>query len=121
MIIPTSFTQAIGTNFYDKEVDVYTTSDVQDEEGQAYKEATEIAGSVMGNVNFNNLDLIQEQYGLQEKVDIAITTRDAIGGNANIIGYGGYQYLVIKAVSFDSHILMLGKLWLSKSSTLPSA
>ncbi len=115
MIIPTSFTTAIGDKFYDKEIDVYTVTDTVSADGQARRSGSSvISATFFGNVNFSRLDKVQEAYGITEKIDMTITTNYNLANNS-IIGYRGRQYNVIRAIPFDSHYLLIAKEWSSKS------
>ena len=126
MIIPDSFKQSIANTFYDKEITKYTTEEVVDDEGWVGMEETVVSdsnyvsGTFMGNVRFDNLAQIQEDYGLKEVVDIVVTTDEDIDVNS-IIGYENVLYRVNKAIPFDSHKLLIGNIWSSKSSISISA
>lgn len=64
-----------------------------------------------GNVNFSNCEKIQEDYGLDYKVDITITT-DHTGLTKNaILRYGDDLYEVKGIYTRDSHTLVLGAIW----------
>ena len=119
MKIPVSFTTQVANAFYDKVVTIYTKNDVVDEEGFAYEEETETETTFNGNVRFDNLAELQEDYGLEEVIDISITTDTDIEVGT-IVGYDDVLYRVMKAIPFDSHNLLIGKKWLSKSSALIS-
>jgi hypothetical protein len=66
------------------------------------------------------LEKLREDYGIKENIDIAITTDQNVAVDS-ILGYLGTQYKLVQAIPFDSHYLLIGKKWLSKSSTLISA
>ena len=105
--------------FYDKVITLYTSEEVVDDEGWAGVSEAETVNTFNGNVRFNDLALLQEDYGLKEVIDIAITTDEDVEVGT-IIEYGGETYKVIKAIPFDSHNFLIGKLWSSKSSILTS-
>jgi hypothetical protein len=118
--IPNSFKQGIANTFYDKELILYTSSEVVDDEGWARVEEAETTDSFYGNVRFDNLAQLQEDYGLKEVIDIAVTTSEDVEVGS-VVEYGGVLYKVSKAIPFDSHNLLVGNIWSSKSSTLTSA
>jgi len=117
--IPDSFKQAIKDTFYDKEVITYTTEEVVDDEGWARLSESELS-SFSGNVRFDNLGQLQEDYGLKEVIDIVITTDEDIEVGT-VLKYGDVLYKVSKAIPFDSHNLLVGNIWSSKSSDSISA
>lgn len=119
MRIPNSFKQKIADTFYDKDVVLYTTSEVVDDEGWARMEESEVS-SFVGNVRFDNLAQLQEDYGLKEVVDIAISTHEDIQVGS-VLKYGDVLYKVNKAIPFDSHNLIVASIWSSKSSISISA
>lgn len=122
MIIPDDFKTAIQATFNDKVITRYNSTLTKDVESFAYVEAGEDVDTFLGNVNFDNLEQIQEDYGIGTKIDISITTQASVE-NGTIISYLGYYYKLIKVFNYDSHSLLIGKekKWSSRSTTLPSA
>lgn len=120
MKITQDFKNAIKATFYDKTVDVLSSEDVTDSEGWATQSVGESVSTFNGNVRFDNLEKLQEDFGLIDKIDIAITT-DEVVDVGSIIQYGGRKFKLTKAFPFDSHYLLVGQIWLSESQTLPSA
>ena len=118
MIIPNTFKSKIKDTFYDKTVTLYTTSETKDAAGWSRMSETE-SSTFLGNVSFSRLAKIQEDYGLEDSIDIAITTDENVSVNS-VIGYGSKKYKITGAIPFDSHYLLTGNEWLSKSSTSPS-
>lgn len=119
MRLPNNFKSKIEETFYDKEITTYSVTSITDEEAWTRQEETE-TGTFEGNVRFDNLAQIQEDYGIKEAIDIAITTdEDVLLGS--VLGYNGKKFKVISAIPYDSHNLILGSKWSSKSSTSTSA
>lgn len=119
MQIPDDFKNAIADAFYDKTITLYTVAEVIDEEGWARMEETE-SDSFVGSVSFDELAKVQEEYGLREAIDIVVSTHEDIEVGS-VLGYGDHLYMVVSAIPFDSHNLILAKKWSSKSSTSISA
>lgn len=111
MLLPKNFSNTIADTFYDKCVEILEVTDNIDAEGSVTKNAVG-AGSFMGNVRFNALGALQEELGLAETIDVAVTcdtTVDlAVGG---LMQYADRRYQVRHALPFDSHLLIVGKLW----------
>lgn len=64
-----------------------------------------------GNVNFSNCEKIQEDYGLDYKVDVSITTDYTGLAKTDILGYGEQLFEVKGIYTRDSHTLVLGAIW----------
>lgn len=121
MRIPNKFKQVIKDTFYDKEVDLYSVTTEPDSDGFVRKgEPATKTGSFLGNVNFDKLDAIQEEYGIDQDIDITISTDEDVSLD-QVISYGGRFYKVIRAIQNDSHNLLIAQKCLLKSSTSISA
>lgn len=118
--LPNGFKNTISRIFYDKEILLYEISENTDDFGEVISEIEETGESFMGNVEFSNLAKIQEDYGLKDSIDIAIST-DYDLEVGSIIGYQGVLYRTTKVIPSDSHNLIVGNKWESKSTTLISA
>jgi hypothetical protein len=114
------FKNVIALYFYDKELTVCEVSTIQHEDGQVQKEFVETENTLIGNVRFNDLARVQEDYGIKENIDVAITTNDTIE-NGTILKYETRFFEIIKVIPFDTHNLLIGKQWLLESQTLISA
>lgn len=110
MKLPSNFKDNIAKHFYDKEITLYATEDSVDEEGWAGVSETATQVKVMGNVNFNNLDAIREDYGIDERIDVTITVHEEIGLNT-VVKYDDVLYKIVKAIPSDSHNLLVGTKW----------
>jgi hypothetical protein len=118
--IPNSFTQVIADTFYDKILTLYTVEEIVDEEGWAKLEETATTTTFSGNVRFDNLAQLQEDYGIKDVIDIAVTTNDNVEVGS-VVKYDNVLYKISKAIPFDSHKLLIGNIWSSKSSDSISA
>ncbi len=120
MIISDSFKEIIKSTFYDKEITLCTIEIVTENDGQARKIATESETTFLGNVRFDDLERIQEDYGIKEQIDVIITTDETIVSGV-ICKYNDRFFEIVKVIPFDSHNLLAGKQWLLESGTLISA
>jgi hypothetical protein len=116
LLIDKSFKEAIASVFYDKEVTLYEVEVVQDDDGSTRREVSETEDTFYANVRFNDLARVQEQYGILEAIDVAITTQETVE-NGVVLGYGGRLFEIIKVIPFDSHNLIIGKQCKSEFST----
>lgn len=118
MRIPSSFRNKIKDVFYDKELVLYTISTFTDNEGFVSEDIVEF-GRFFGNVQYDRLDQIREEYGLKEDIDVTITTDNAVANNY-IVGYKDELFRIVKSIPYDSHYFLLGKKY-EQSSNSPSA
>jgi hypothetical protein len=112
MKIPNSWNSVFSNTFYDKEISVLVRADQYDSEGGLVTTATVEESSFFGNVRFTKLDVIQEKLGLRYEIDLAITTSpDTSVGLNNVVSYKDVKYLVTDVIPFDSHLLVVCKIW----------
>ncbi len=119
MRIPNSFKTKISETFYDKNIKKLSKEVVTDDEGWTGDVSSTEISSFYGNVKFDNLAEIQEDYGIKENIDIVITTNEAVD-LGDILEYEGIEYRVVNSIPYDSHNLIFGKKWLSRQSGLTS-
>ena len=97
--------------FYDKEIHLMDKSTEIDNEGGVKTNGYTVKESFNGNVNFSNCEKIQEEYGLDYKVSISITTDYSGLSKSDIISYDKAFYEVKGIYIRDSHLLVLGATW----------
>lgn len=115
MKIPNSWNSVFSNTFYDKEISVLVRADQYDSEGGLVTTAVVEASSFFGNVRFTKLDAIQESLGLRYEIDLAITTSPDISIHLNnVISYKDVKYLVTDVIPYDSHLLVVCKIWKSE-------
>jgi hypothetical protein len=122
MVIPEDFKNKISDVFYDKLIKILNISQSIDDEGWAGDTSTTDKTSFYGNVTFKDLKILQEEQGLKEEVNIAVSCSTSVSiVVSNVIEYNSIKYRVISCIPYDSHKLILATKWSSKSSTLTSA
>ena len=103
--------KAIAKTFYDKEIYLMDKSVDMDAEGGVKTNGYSVKDSFKGNVNFSNCEKIQEEYGLDYKINITITTDYTELKKDDIIAYDKVLYEVKGIYPKDSHVLILGANW----------
>lgn len=112
MYIPNQMKTKIANAFYDKTVNVMSNQKVTDAEGGVTYKGLAVVSNFKGNVSFSNCKSIQEEYGLDYEIDIAITTHVDTNVVINdIIQYDSITYKVTDILSSDSHILIVATKW----------
>lgn len=102
---------AIAKAFYDKEIHLMNMSTEIDSEGGVKTKGYTVADVFKGNVNFSNCEKIQEEYGLDYKINITITTDYTALKKDDILFYNKTLYEVKGIYPKDSHVLILGAKW----------
>lgn len=102
----------IASAFYDKQVSVMSNVTTTDAEGGVTNRGLAVVSNFNGNVSFSNCKSIQEEYGLDYEIDIAITTDTTCSVVINdIIQYDNITYKVTDVLKSDSHILIVANKW----------
>lgn len=113
MKVPNGFINNIANYFYDKTFTVYTSSEVVDDEGWASINETATTNTFTGNINFDRLEEVQKEYGIDEEIDATISTHEDIE-NGTILKYDADIYKVIQAIPYDTHNILIIKKWLQE-------
>ena len=111
MFIPQTMKTAIAKAFYDKVIHLMDKRTEKDAEGGVKTLGYAEKETFNGNVNFSNCEKIQEDYGLDYKVNISITTDYTGLAQSDIIRYDGVLYEVKGIYPRDSHTLVFGAKW----------
>ena len=111
MFIPQTMKTAISRAFYDKVIHVMDKRTEMDAEGAVKTLGYAVKESFKGNVNLSNCEKIQEEYGLDYKVDITLTTDYNKLKKDEIIFYNEQLYAVKGIYPRDSHTLVVGASW----------
>ncbi|MDL2235450.1 hypothetical protein LJC07_04750 [Christensenellaceae bacterium OttesenSCG-928-L17] len=115
MFIPNSFKEQVADTFYDKSVDVLDKTEAIDSEGGLVKTSESVKSTFKCNVRFTALGALQEEIGLVENIDIAITcSTDTAVVVDDILQYDGVKYATTDVLPYDSHRLIVGKKWQSE-------
>ena len=101
----------MAKTFYDKDVHLLEKRIEMDAEGGVKTNGYSVRTKFKGNVNFSNCEKIQEDYGLDYKVNISITTDHNDVSINDILSYDTILYEVKGVYTRDSHTLVLGTLW----------
>lgn len=101
----------IAKAFYDKDIYLLNRSTERDSEGGVKTKGYTVVDDFKGNVNFSNCEKIQEEYGLDYKINISITTDYTAVKKTDILSYDKVLYEVKGIYPKDSHVLIVGAKW----------
>ena len=111
MFIPKTMKTAMAKAFYDKEIHILDKRTEMDAEGGVITKGYAVRDTFKGNVNFSNCEKLQEDYGLDYRVNVSIST-DYNGVKLNdILSFNTVLYEVKGIYTRDSHTLVLGSIW----------
>lgn len=108
MQIQDLFKQAIADTFYDKDIEIWTSGTIKDNEGAVVGNGKlEKIDSFKGNFQFQTREKIQQQYGQEIEANAIVTCENTKATEGNILVYNAQEYEIKSVVSSDSHITIL--------------
>lgn len=111
MRIPEEFKQAIENTFYDKDIEIWTSGTIKDDEGAVIGNGkVEKIDSFKGNFQFSTREYIQQEYGREIEANAIVTCDKTVAEIGNILVYNNNDYTIKSSITGDSHttILVLG-------------
>ena len=108
MQISEIFKQAIADTFYDKDIEIWTSGTIKDDEGAVIGNGKlEKIDSFKGNFQFTTREKIQQEYGQEIEANAIVTCNNTIAKIGNILVYNGSDYDIKSVILSDSHITLL--------------
>lgn len=108
MQIPEVFKQVIADTFYDKDIEIWTSGIIKDDEGSVIGEGKlERIDSFKGNFQFSTREYIQQEYGKEIQANAIVTCNETKAKIGNILIYDNEEYTIKSLVPSDSHITLL--------------
>ena len=108
MQIPKIFKQVIADTFYDKDIEIWTSGTIKDDEGSVIGEGRlEKIDSFKGNFQFSTREYIQQEYGKEIEANAIVTCDKTKAEIGNILVYDNKDYTIKSLVSSDSHTTLL--------------
>ena len=88
MQIPEIFKQTIADTFYDKNIEIWSTTTVVDDEGAIIEsERLQKLDSFKGNFQFSTREYIQQEYGKEIEASAIVTCENTIAKEGDILVY----------------------------------
>lgn len=108
MKIPEIFKQVIANTFYDKDIEIWTSGTIKDDEGSVVGNGKiEKIDSFKGNFQFSTREYIQQEYGKEIEANAIVTCDKTVAEIGNIVVYNNNDYTIKSLVPSDSHITIL--------------
>ena len=108
MNIPEIFKQAISNTFYDKDIEIWTSGTIKDDEGSIVENGKlDKIDSFKGNFQFSTREYIQQEYGKEIEANAIVTCDKTVAEIGNILIYNDKEYEIKSLVPSDSHITIL--------------
>lgn len=108
MQIPDLFKQVISDTFYDKDIEIWSSETITDDEGAVIGNGKlEKIDSFKGNFQFSTREYIQQEYGKEIEANAIVTCDKTIAKIGDILVYDGKDYIIKANPKYDSHITLL--------------
>ena len=108
MKIPNEFKQAIVDIFYDKDIEIWTSGTIRDNEGADIgKGKIKKVDNFKGNFQFTTREYIQKVYGIEIEATAIVTCDKTVAEIGNILVYNGNDYTIKSKITGDSHTILL--------------
>ena len=108
MKIPEEFKKAIADTFYDKDIEIWTSGILKDDEGSVVGNGKlEKIDTFKGNFQFSTREYIQQEYGKEMEANAIVTCDKTVAEIGNILVYNDKEYEIKSLIPYDSHITIL--------------
>lgn len=108
MNIPIKFKEVISDIFYDKDIEIYTSGKIKDNEGAIIENGKqEKIDRFKGNFQFKTREYIKQEYGQEIEANAIVTCNKTIAEIGNILVYNGNDYKIKSKITGDSHTTLL--------------
>ncbi len=108
MKIPNEFKKIISDTFYDKDIEIWTSGVIRDDEGADIGTGkVEKVDSFKGSFQFTTREYIQQEYGKEIEANAIVTCNKAIAQIGNILVYNSNDYTIKSKIISDSHTTLL--------------
>lgn len=108
MKIPNEFKQVIADIFYDKDIEIWLSGTIKDDEGAVIEdEKQKKIDSFKGNFQFTTREYIQKVYGLEIEANAIVTCDKTLATIGDIVVYENNDYTIKSKITGDSHTILL--------------
>ena len=119
MKIPEMFKQVIADTFYDKDIEIWTSGTIKDDEGSVIGNGKiKKIDSFKGNFQFSTREYVQQEYGKEIEANAIVTCEKTLAKEGDILVYLRnktneelqkymYEFEIVSVIQSDSHITIL--------------
>lgn len=108
MQISDLFKQVIAETFYDKDIEIWTSKTIADDEGAVVGNGKQdLIETIKGNFQFKTREKIQQEYGQEVKANAIVTCANTKAVEGNMLVYDAQEYEISSVLPCDSHITLL--------------
>lgn len=108
MQIPDLFKKAISNTFYDKDIEIWSSGTITDDEGAVMGNGrVEKVDSFKGNFQFSTREYIQQEYGKEIEANAIVTCDKTVAKIGDILVYNEKEYIIKANPTSDSHITLI--------------
>ena len=108
MKIQNKFKDVIADTFYDKDIEIWTSGRIRDDEGADIGTGkVEKIDAFKGNFQFTTREYIRQEYGKEIEANAIVTCDKTIAQIGNILVYNGNDYTIKSKITGDSHTTLL--------------
>lgn len=108
MNIPNSFMKEIANTFYDKQIEIWASGTIIDDEGAIIGNGKQDKiDEFMGNFQFSSREYIQEEYGKGIEASAIVTCKKVVASIGDILVYDKKDYTIKSIIPANSHITLL--------------
>lgn len=108
MQIPDLFKKTIADTYYDKEIEIWSSGTIQDDEGSVVGNGKQKKiDNFMGNFQFTTREYIQQEYGKEIEANAIVTCDKTIAKIGDILVYNNNEYDIKSVLHSDSHTTLL--------------
>lgn len=110
MQIPDIFKKVIADTFYDKDIEIWTSGTIKDDEGSVIGNGKlEKIDSFKGNFQFQTREYIQQNYGREIEANAIVACDKTVAQIGNVLVYNNKEYTIVANPISDSHTTLLVK------------
>ena len=108
MQILNEFKQAISDTFYDKDIEIWSSGTIIDDEGAVIGSGKqEKINEFKGNFQFKTREYIQQQYGKEIEASAIVTCNKAVASIGDILVYNESEDTIKSIIVSDSHTTII--------------
>lgn len=108
MKIPSEFKQVIVNTFYDKDIAIWSSGTIKDDEGAVIANGKlNKIDSFKGNFQFKTREYIQQQYRKEIEANAIVTCDKTAAKIGDMLVYNNNDYMIKSIIMPDSHTVLL--------------